>query len=323
MKTPTIITRSLLVAASAVLVLTATSAQAATDDDLDQTIDPDQAQGSGQVVRDRGHVDFGPTVATGEWAVQLHDDTETPKYWRDVDDVVLRVNDASMLTIPDDPAYDFLGQEAGSEVYVIPQTQKSDVIWVGWNTQEPGVLDVMNLGTTLSVLGVDGPGDVSVYLQSGNFGEPEPLWSTHEPFPQQSWIEVNTHTHANWVFSAPGIYLVDIRFDADLIDGTTESAEATLRFAVGDETDAAVAFAASPSSDEATDEADAPAAPGDSGIGDEDATGDAGIPTTVVVAAVVAAVALALLVAIVVMLTATRRAKQRVLDARAKTGSAA
>ncbi|RUR03545.1 choice-of-anchor M domain-containing protein [Labedella endophytica] len=317
MKTPTLLTRSLLVATTAALLLSATSAQAATDDDLDQTIDPDQAQGTGQVVRDRGHVDFGPTLATGAWAVQLHDDTETPKYWRDVDDVVLRVNDASMLEVPDDEAYDFLGQEAGSEVYVIPQTQKTDVIWVGWNTQEPGVLEIMNLGTTLSVLGVDGPGDVSVYLQSGNFGDPEPLWSTSQPFPQQSWIEVNTHTHANWVFSDPGVYLVDIRFDADLIDGTTESAEATLRFAVGDETNADDAFDAVSTVDEAAAGDEAVPAPAEEESDASGADTASGIPTAVVVSAVVGAVTLALVIAVIVMLTATRRAKQRVLAARA------
>lgn len=322
MTTRTILTRSLLGAATAALLLSATSAHAATDD-LAQTIDPDQAQGTGQVVRDRGHVDFGPTLATGEWAVQLHDDTETPTYWRNVDDVVLRVNDASMLTIPDDPAYDFLGQEAGSEVYVIPQTQKADVIWVGWNTQEPGVLDVLNLGTTLNVLGVDGPGDVSVYLQSGNFGDPEPLWSTHEAFPQQSWIEVNTHTHANWVFSEPGVYLVDIRFDADLIDGTTASAEATLRFAVGDETDAEAVLAAAAATTEDSGSGGAEPPLAEAADPGTDAAAAAGaVPTTAIVAIVVSAVALALVVAVVVMLTATRRAKQSVLDARKRAGVA-
>ncbi|WP_308799348.1 choice-of-anchor M domain-containing protein [Agromyces silvae] len=279
-----------------------------------QTIDPGQSQGTGQFVVDRGHVDFGPTLNTGEWIVQIHDDTGTPKYWRNPEDVVMKVTDAGVLTVPEGDAYAFLQQAPGTEVWVVPQTRNADVVWTGWNTQEPTVLESLNLGTTLRIHGVDGPGDVSAYLQSGNFGDPQPLWSTFDAFPQETWIEVNTHTHANWVFSRPGVYLVEIEFEADLIDGRNVSARDTLRFAVGDETDPAEAFAAvysgpAPAADPepAADQADA-AAP------DPDAGTDLGL----VIGAVVAAVAVALAAAIVVAALATRRAK-----ARARAGSGA
>ncbi|QIM17057.1 hypothetical protein G7067_12615 [Leucobacter insecticola] len=129
------------------------SAFAEPGDGLDQILDPNQAQGSGQVVLDRGHVDFGPTLNTGEWIIQIHDDTASPSYWRNLEDVVLKVSDAAMLQVPDAPAYAFLGQAPGSEVWVVPQAQKPDVVWAGWNTQEPNVLGSLKLGTTLTVLG--------------------------------------------------------------------------------------------------------------------------------------------------------------------------
>lgn len=280
------------------------------DDPLQQTIDPDQAQGTGRVVADSGHLDFGPTLSTGEWRIQIHDDREVPRYWRNPEDVVMRVNDESLLEMPDSDQYAFLGIDPGTEVWVIPQTQHPDVVWMGWNTQEPNVLDQLDMGTTLSVLGVEGPGDVSVYLQSGNFGDPEPLWSTLNEFPQESWIESNLHAHANWVFTEPGVYLIEIQFDAQLKTGEAVSARDTLRFAVGDGTDAESAF------DMEIDESLVADAGGDGDdSGDEDpaaAAGsddDGGIGSLLMI--VVAAVGIALLAAVLVIVVASRRAKAR------------
>lgn len=214
------------------------------DDPLAQTIDPNQAQGTGQVVLDAGHVDIGPTLSTGQWTLQIHDDTSQPRYWRNLDDVVLRVSDQSILEVPDNESFSFLGLTPGDPVWVIPQVEKSGVIWAGWNTQEPQVLANVNGGVTLRMLGVEGPGDLTVYLQGGNFNEPTPLWTTQQPFPQDIWIELNTHTHANWVFNEPGIYLVDLEVSAALGDGQQVSTTGTLRLAVGDDTDPAAAFTA-------------------------------------------------------------------------------
>lgn len=198
------------------------------------------------------------------------------------------------------------------------------MIWAGWNTQEPAVLDALNMGTTQRILGVDGPGEVTVYLQSGNFGEPQPLWSTLAPFPQESWIEVNTHTHANWVFSEPGVYLVLIEFEGQLIDGTTVTAQDTLRFAVGDATDPEAAFdlefdaslLAAEGAGEGGGAGAGAAADGD-GTALEATEGDG---LGLVVGIVAGAVGAALLVAIVVIVMASRRARARSRAARAQRG---
>lgn len=304
--------RGVLVAGLAIAaILFPVSALADDDDDLAQRIDPNQSQGSGPVVIDRGHVDFGPTLNTGEWRIQIHDDSATPSYWRHLDDVVMEVNDSSILEVPDSASYEFIGQPPGTQVWVVPQTQKTDVVWTGWNTQEPGVLESLNVGTTLSVLGVDGPGDVIAYLQSGNFGEPQPLWSTLDAFPQQTWIEVNTHTHANWVFTQPGIYLVSVRFDGELTTGETVSATDTLRFAVGDATDPLPAFDMVPADEGVASAAPAPSAPA---VADEPADGTTNLDLLIVI--VIASVAVVLIIAIVIAAAATRRTKARVLAAR-------
>jgi surface-anchored protein len=46
------------------------------------------------------------------------------------------------------------------------------------------------------------------------------------------------------VFSKPGVYLVQVKIDAELVDGKTVSDTQVLRFAVGSETDAEEAFTA-------------------------------------------------------------------------------
>lgn len=286
-------------------------ALASTSDDASgQVIDPYQQQGTGQVVLDAGHADFGPTFGTGEWALQIHDDTSTPRFWRSPNDVVIQVSDAALLTVPDDDAFSFLGIPAGQSAHVIPQVEQTGVVWMGWNTQEPTLLDSLNLGTTLRIHQIDGPGDVVTYVQSGNFGEPQVLWSSSDPFPQEAWIEVNTHTHANWVFSKPGVYLIDAEFTGELITGDTMSARGTLRFAVGSETDPSDAFAAvlpEAAAEQAGDSHDAAAESGQAGGESTDAGATGGSSTVWIL---LAGGASALVIAVLVVTVTSARARR-------------
>jgi len=282
----------------------------ASADDSGQIIDPSQAQGTGRVVLAAGHVDFGPTYGTGSWALQIHDDTTTPRYWRNPADVVLQVSDAAMLEVPDDDAFAFLQLPPGSRVHVVPQVEQPGVVWVGWNTQEPTVLDSLMRGATLRIHAIEGPGEVTSYLQGGNFGEPQVLWSTRASFPQEAWIEVNTHTHANWVFSEPGVYLVDAEFAGELTTGEELSARGTLRFAVGDDTDPGDAFAAQlPPPDPSAAASDAGAASVDDGDRDGDGEGPS-LWILVTIGAV------GLIVAVAVVTTTSARARRRAQEGR-------
>ncbi|WP_428983177.1 choice-of-anchor M domain-containing protein [Phytohabitans maris] len=232
---------------SIVAVLTAATLAVAptpAPDGLTQTLDPNQSVASGRAVLEKGHVDLGPRYRDGDWTIQIHDDTAVPPVWRKLSDVVLRVRDAAVERVPDDPAYAFVGQPPGTPVHVVPQTQNQDVVWVGWNTQDPGVMAAISRGVTMNLLGVQGPGGVVVYLQSGNLGAPQVLWDSTKPFPQPLWVETNTHTHANWIFAKPGVYLVAVEFTAELLDGKQVTGRETLRIAVGDSTPVDDAFTA-------------------------------------------------------------------------------
>ncbi|MFF5076457.1 choice-of-anchor M domain-containing protein [Actinoplanes sp. NPDC000266] len=199
----------------------------------------DQAQAHGDAVLDSGHVDIGPVRRDSRWTVQIHDDHTVPSVWREPAEAVLRVRDTARQAVPDDEAYAFLGEKPGAQVYVVPQTEKAGVVWIGWNTQDPGVLKAIDRGVTMSLRGVQGPGNVTVFLQSGNLGAPQVLWSSAKPYPQPIWVETNTHTHANWVFGRPGVYLLALDISAELTDGSAASSSTVLRFAVGDTTDPA------------------------------------------------------------------------------------
>jgi len=285
---------------AAVSTVAAAPSPPAVPDGLDQSVAPDQAVTTGHAELSAGHVDIGPRFRDGGWSVLVHDDTTAPPVWRTLADVVIRVPDAAVEPVPDDPAYAFLGSRPGTPVHVIPQTQDRDVVWVGWNTQDPGVMDAIARGVTMTLLGVQGPGAMVVFLQSGNLGAPEVLWDTHRPYPQPVWVETNTHTHANWVFSEPGVYLAAVEFSAELAGGGTVSAREVLRFAVGDATDAreafGVAFTAPPPS------ATAPAA----------AAGDSGTPgRSTVLVALIGGAAAALVAGLVGLVLRDRRVRRR------------
>lgn len=282
-------------------------AHAEEDPGLKQRIGADQKVAGGQVELGQGHVDIGPRYVEGSWRLMVHDDSSLDgPVWRELDDVVFRVGDNAAREVPADPAYEFLGVAAGTRVHVVPQTQNDDVVWIGWNTQDPGVLKNADRGVTLSLAGVQGPGAVTVYLQSGTFGEPDILWDSRRPERQDLWVDINTHTHANWVFTRPGVYLVRLVATADLVDGRTVTDTRTVRLVAGDRTTTAQAFATRselperPSSPDAS--SDASAGAGASGNHSDSGTG---------VLPVVGVSALAVVIAGALVALRNRRARER------------
>ncbi len=312
--------RAVLLAAALVAALGLAGPAAAADEDpnLDQSIRSEQAVADGEKTLADGHVDVGPRFVGGRWTLLIHDDQAKAKsgassVWRRPERTVLRVTDAARQTVPDDPTYGFLPAKPGERVHVVPQTQDPDVVWVGWNTQDPSTMERIDRGVTMTLTGVSGPGDLVVYLQSGDFGDPQVLWdSTADPKP--AWVDDDTHTHANWVFSRPGVYLVRVRIDAELVDGTTVSDVRDLRFAVGNGAKPADALAARWTGPEpAAAVADASSEP--AGASDDGGGGSGGL---IVVLAVIA-VALALGLVLAATVVRERRARSA---ARAGAGDA-
>ena len=189
-----------------------------------------------------GHVDLGPRLIDGQWRAGLRHDAESGAVWRDPNQTVLRVSDAAIMTAPDSADYPFLADVAGKPVYVVPQTQNPNVVWLGWNTQDPAVTATIDRGLTMRVGPVSGPGRAWLFLQSGTFGKPL-LLADSGAAPGDVWIHSGTHVHANWAFSAPGTYTATVTFLGTTTAGEAVSASTTLRFAVGDAASASEALA--------------------------------------------------------------------------------
>ena len=313
--------------AAALLVLGAPAAAHAESEDsnLDQTVEQDQPIVDGPRVLASGHVDMGPRFDDGAWTFLIHDDVgkadaNAQSVWRYPDQTVLHVLDAAILTVPDDPAYAFIGVDPGTDVWVVPQTQNPEVVWVGWNTQDPQVMQSIDRGVTMSLLEVEGPGVMTVSLQSGTFGEPQVLWDSRlagpGAQPQPVWVDVNTHTHANWVFTEPGVYLVLLEASAELIDGTTVTDAQWIRFAVGTATDPAEALAAVPAGG-AGPAATADPEP-DPGLAEPDAPQEqGGGPLVPILIAAIAVVVVGLVVGFAVAVIRGARTRRRILESRA------
>jgi putative ABC transporter-associated repeat protein len=184
-----------------------------------------------QVIAD-GHVDMGPRFVDGKWTVQIKDDRTSPPSWRDLSDVVLQVPDAAKAQVPADPAYSFLGA-AGNSVWLLPQVQRPGVLWPGWNTQDPQVASTVSREVTWKLHGVRGPGSFVLFL-TGNFGAPQAIFDSTKAFPQETGVEINSHVHGNWTFSAAGTYLLDVEMSASANDGKALADRRTLRIHVGD-----------------------------------------------------------------------------------------
>lgn len=300
-------------------VPTAALAQAEDDPNLGQTLDPGMQVATGERVLDAGHVDMGPKFVDGRWTFMIHDDVAkadagATSVWRYPDQTAFHVLDQAAQAVPDDPAYAFVGAEPGQSVWVVPQTQNADVVWLGWNTQDPEVMQTIDRGVTLSLTEAQGPGTVTTYLQSGSFGEPQVLFDSRVAEPQAVWVDVNTHTHANWVFAEPGVYLLQIEATADLIDGTSVSDTQVLRFAVGTATSPGEALAASW---EGAPVADAAAPPAEQAPVEDVETGEP--PADPLVPLLIGAIVLvgsALVAGLAVVIVRGNRAKRRALEAR-------
>ncbi|MQM26206.1 TIGR03773 family transporter-associated surface protein [Glycomyces albidus] len=231
--------RSQAAAATATAVYSLTAEAATTEEAA--TIDTDTGTEAGgaqtatscEVVAD-GHVDIGPRFVDGEWTVQLRDDRAAESQWRELEDTVLHIPDTALFPIPEGD-FGFLG-EPGDEIHMLPQVQASGIVWPGWNTQDPSVIEGVPGAVDWSLEAVDGPGAFTLFL-TGTFGGADVLFNSAEPLPQTIAVPQNTHAHGNWTFSEPGVYRLTIAFTGTTGDGTTVTDTADLQVAVGDATD--------------------------------------------------------------------------------------
>lgn len=299
------------------------------DPDLAQSVAAHEAWSSEASEISVGHVDLGPRLIDGQWRAGLRHDAEGGAVWRDPNQTVLRVSDAAIMTAPDSADYPFLSDVVGKPVHVIPQTQNPGVVWLGWNTQDPAVTATIDRGLTMRVGPVSGPGRAWLFLQSGTFGKPL-LLADSGAAPGDVWIDSGTHVHANWAFSASGVYAATVTFSGTTTSGEAVSATTTLRFAVGDSASASEALAkAAPAVSDApsasASQGSASGAPNAQRSGDQGATSGAsegGLPDWAFLVIVAVALLSVLVIGVLVVARARRsRAEQAAAIAEADSAS--
>ncbi|WP_245795794.1 TIGR03773 family transporter-associated surface protein [Actinacidiphila alni] len=195
---------------------------------------------TGRTVISDGHIDMGPRLDHGRWIIGIRDDSGPSPVWRDPDDTVLQAVDAAAVTVPADKRFSFLGR-AGNQVWLLPQVQQQGVLWPGWNSQDPSIVHTVDREVTWKLESVRGPGRFLLFVNE-SFGTPTILFDTARRLPQETGIDINSHVHGNWAFSAPGTYLLGIRMSARSLSGTAYDTRATLRLSVGPQ-DPRLAFA--------------------------------------------------------------------------------
>lgn len=270
-----------------------------------------------QVELSAGHVDLGPYLHDGEWEFMARDDTTPTPVWRHLSDVIFRVNDAAQLEIPAGDEYSFI--EGSGTALVIPQQEIADVVWLGWNTQYPEVVNQVNGTVDFIFEGHEGPGHFSTFVQAGNFSGPQVLWNKSVKESQPASVDLNTHTHANWIFTEPGIHKVRMTVQATLKDGTTASDTQTLTFAIGSSTDAIGALD-DPSEQTNEEEPAASANTADSNAANEGDEANAGEGSEGQLWPWIAGGGVALVVAAIAVIAVVRSRKQRALKEEALAG---
>lgn len=158
-----------------------------------------------QEVFDHGHIDaFYVTTEGDGLKLQLKEDVTGAGVVRAGDSVILRVNQSAWTNTTEGV------NGIGAATYYLPQTQKSDLVWPGWDTQPAGKDGYESVDFHFEE--VSGPGSVYIFETSG-FGEVHPVTTAgnltlgsgdviNQPYP--------AHRHVNWAFTKPGTYTMTV-----------------------------------------------------------------------------------------------------------------
>jgi surface-anchored protein len=181
-----------------------------------------------RTVISNGHVDVvAARLSGGRLVSALKDSTSGRAVWRDPASVTIRVVPGARTTIPGGSV---LGRRGG-RVWLIPQVQRSGVVWAGWSTEAVGARHLRG-PIRWTVRGVSGPGRLVVF-QTGTFGSADVLFDSGRRMPQARSIALGTHAHGNWAFTARGTYRVAYALSGRAPSGRTLGDSATLTFSVG------------------------------------------------------------------------------------------
>ena len=174
-----------------------------------------------------GHVDVGVAFEDDSWNLHVHvEDTDT-EY--EPADAVLQLPLEAKTTAPNDPAFTACLGTSGSPIWVLPQVQNPALVFLGLGTEElPSGLFVGDK-VTLSLKSKTGPGNFCVY-STGSFGEPTVMFNAGDGITAADSIQLTAggHSHANWTFTAPGVYEIGLEGAGTLAAGNKATSSGTV-----------------------------------------------------------------------------------------------
>jgi surface-anchored protein len=182
------------------------------------------------------HADINLNYSGGVWGMDARDEDNSTAYTPA--NALFTVPNAAIISRPAGSIYDFTGVSAGQNLYVLPQAQNPDLVFLGvsaagvapstqwdrYNIASESGNRLVGTGRWLrlkleSVMDENGgvaPGQFSLW-QDG-FSGPTPFMSTSNGIVNTGtatddslWVIAGGHSHYNWAFSAPGTYKVRLR----------------------------------------------------------------------------------------------------------------
>lgn len=152
---------------------------------------------------------------------------------------LLPVVSAAISARPAGSDWDFTGTAPGSNLWVLPKTSQSGVLFLGIGTEEVSSSD-LDGPITLTFQSLNGPsGGVFSMWDFGTFGNMMPLVTSASGFNLSNTLTIaaNDHTHFNYGFTTPGLYDVTFAATATLAEalgGGEVAGTGTFRFGVFD-----------------------------------------------------------------------------------------
>ncbi|MDK4311648.1 choice-of-anchor M domain-containing protein [Corynebacterium accolens] len=177
----------------------------------------------------RGHVDIAPIHEDGELHLGIKDETNLyhiGAIWRKPSDVFFTVPKQVKTTLNKDIPH--FGKK-GSAAYVLPETQRTGVVWPGISTEDAYQDTKKDYTFTFTPVKAPKDGEWLAYLadQTGLDQRLAGSDGTHS-----YTTEGPDHMHLNWAFNKPGTYEVGVTVAEK--DGKTAK-KAVLRFKVATE----------------------------------------------------------------------------------------
>ena len=183
-----------------------------------------------------GHADIGVNFTGGTWDLHVHQHEPDTEY--EPEEALLYVGVDAQTIRNSDASYDFLGVPAGSTVYILPDIENTNLLFLGIGGEELGQGLLAGDVATLRLASVSGPGEFSVWQSGLTPTTPNLMMATSNGIGASDVFEVaaGSHSHANFAFTQVGVY--EVTFVASGLDSTgnaTNSGMVTYHFQVGNQ----------------------------------------------------------------------------------------